>query len=131
MHNKNFLLFFLSKRKANKQPSSKGGGLTIIHRHDFKVYKTGDSAFYQSFEYLDVKVITSCSTVRALGLSRPTNSSPSTFVADFSMLLANTGHIAGPLMIVGDFNIHIDDRNSPFTKKIPPASRRVRNDSTH
>ncbi|KAI0224337.1 hypothetical protein LSAT2_024637 [Lamellibrachia satsuma] len=51
-----------AKRKANKQNSTKGGGLAITHRRDFKVYKTGDSAVYQSFEYLDVKVITPCST---------------------------------------------------------------------
>ena len=49
-------------------------------------------------------------------LYRPPNSAPSTFIADFSTLLANLAHIAGPLMIVGDFNINIDDRNSPLTK---------------
>ena len=105
-----------AKRKANKQNSTKGRGLAIIHRRDFKVYKTGDSAVYQSFEYLDVKVITPCSTVRAQALYRPPNSAPSTIIPDFSTLLANLGHIAGPLMIVEDFNIHIDDRNSALTK---------------
>ncbi len=104
-----------AKRKANKQNLTKGGGLAIIYKGDFKVRKCRVSVHYQSFEYLDAKVTTPYRAIRTVVLYRPPSSATSGFLKDFSSLLADLGDVVGPLMIVGDFNVHIDDRNSPVT----------------
>ncbi len=105
-----------AKRKAKKQNSSKGGGLAILHKEEYKVRKVATCGRYKSFELLDVKIVTPYRPVRVSVLYRPPGPVTAVVLDDFAPLLDTLTDVTGPVVLAGDFNVHVDDRDSPGTE---------------
>ena len=90
-----------------------GGGIAVIHKKDIKVKKLVCSN-NASFESLEVLFSLKSKLLRLVGIYRPPasrkNKAPlSQFYEEFSSSLESWTFDAGFLMIVGDFNIHVDN----------------------
>ncbi len=104
-----------AKRKAGKQNKSKGGGLAIIHKTEYTVRKTRGGIQYKSFELLDVTIVTPYRPIRVVVTYRPPGPVSTEVLADFSSLFDDLSEVSGPLVVAGDFNVHVDSSESPGT----------------
>ncbi|XP_070550950.1 uncharacterized protein [Ptychodera flava] len=89
----------------------KGGGTAVIGKANLQVTLNKSSPF-KTFEILDANVRLSSAMIRLLVIYRPPNSCKHTvsdFLNEFTHLLEVILHAKGNLIIVGDFNIHVDD----------------------
>ena len=100
------------------RPNRKGGGLSVITNSDLKV-SVNKSECYRSFEVLDLNISSpqKPECFRVISIYRPPKSvvnkcSFSDFLEELSNLLEITITSAGHIVIAGDFNIHIDDKNN-------------------
>lgn len=82
---------------------SRGSGVGLL----FKDNSVWNSSF-QSFEFLDVR-FKSSKMIRIIIIYRPLSSSPlTTFYHEFSLLFEELALASGELLIVRDFNIHVN-----------------------
>src|SRR5215469_10066048 len=99
------------------QPRSagRGGGLAVIFRSCLSI---SDIALpvLSSFESLCFSLTLSAQSFTFIGVYRPPSSSLSEFLDDFPVLLSDLCSKPSPLVISGDFNIHVDDLNSFGTR---------------
>ena len=89
---------------------SRGGcvGLLFKESMDIKCKNSEWNTSFQSFEFLDVR-FKSSKMIRMIIIYRPPSSVPlSTFYHEFSLLLEELATASGELLIVGDFNLHVD-----------------------
>ena len=86
----------------------KGGGTAVIVKANLQVTLNKSSVF-KTFEILDANVRSSSVMIRLIVIYRPPNSCISDFLTDFSKLMEGLIHANGHLIIVGDFNIHVDN----------------------
>jgi exonuclease III len=108
------------KFEGNSRKSRTGGGVGLIHRESFVVQPNVDiTDTYPSFEY-------QCLSIRAETLMqlviiyRPTRSRKNTctmddFLQDLEVFLGELTILPGSLIVVGDFNIHV---NKPDEKHV-------------
>ena len=92
---------------------ARGGGTAIIHRNSLTVTKDSESQTHPSFEALEC-VVTSTEVVRLSVIYRPPPSTRNKtthkqFQAEFADYLGNIVTAPGMLLIVGDFNYHVED----------------------
>lgn len=85
----------------------RGGGVALFHRCSVVCKRLQESSF-QSFEYLDLLLCMSPRPVRVIVIYRPPNKSCLTFLDEFSDLLDSIVVSSACLLIVGDFNFHVD-----------------------
>jgi len=91
----------------------KGGGVAVIFKKELTVkLQTSDS--FLSFEHLEVTVSTGNDSIRLICIYRPPttsrcSSSTDQFVSDFSKYVDSLATSSGQLLIVGDFNFHLDN----------------------
>jgi len=97
-----------------QQPRSKGngGGVGLLYNSSLKIEKQ-ESKSFKSFELMEVLLHTNSSTSRIVIIYRPPPStsnglSYTLFLDEFSSLLELFSIAPGKLIIIGDFNIHID-----------------------
>ena len=94
-----------------------GGGLVLVYKSQIKV-KTLESGEKTSFEYAVWQITMKNNTVSLLGVYRPPYStahpvSVNTFIEEFSTFLVGfTAHNKN-IIIMGDFNIHINKEGDP------------------
>ena len=89
---------------------SRGGGVGLLFKEslDIKCKNSEWNFSFQSFEFLDV-CFKSSKMIRMIIIYRPPSSVPlSTFYREFSLLLEDLATASGELLIVGDFNLHVD-----------------------
>ena len=111
------LLLFLSlTSKLDDIPrlGRSGGGVAIIAKKGFDTKILDDSRSFHSFEYLDAVVGIGNKYIRLVTVYRPpplkeNNTSTGMFFEEFSLLLEELVISTSPLLIFGDFNIHMDD----------------------
>jgi exonuclease III len=100
----------------------KGGGVAVLCKDTFKIHV--NSAFSaSSFECIDVSVTAISVTIKMIVIYRiPPNSKNglkrSEFIAEFTNLLEKTSIEPGKLLILGDFNVNWDNKNSQETKEL-------------
>ena len=92
---------------------ARGGGTAIIHRNSLTVTKVSDSQPHPSFEALEC-IVTSTQVVRLSVIYRPPPSTKNKtthkqFQAELADYLGNIVTAPGMLLIVGDFNYHVED----------------------
>ena len=90
----------------------RGGGVGVLLRKGFDVV-VNEPASYRSFEYIDLTISSSSSSIRLFTIYRPypakTNKLTSRmFFEDFSDLVEMFTSLAVPLVVTGDFNLHMD-----------------------
>jgi hypothetical protein len=86
-------------------------------KHDILVFKQEPTKSFSSFEYMMCTLSTKSKAFRVVIVYRPPKCSLSTFIDEFSELLPDIMLLRDDLVIVGDFNIHIDDPQCSQAKK--------------
>lgn len=98
-----------------------GGGVAFVVRETLNP-KRNKSSKYITFEHLDVTLLTAA-PVRIVLIYRPPPSmsnkcNVSQFFEEFATLLETLITFPGSLLIVGDFNFHVDDIHAQDSKKL-------------
>ncbi len=92
--------------------ATKGGGVCILAKHGVDVRMNETTAF-KSFEYIDATTKVNSSSLRVVTVYRPPKSrnsqTPTVFFNEFGTLLESVLHHPGHLLILGDFNFHVDN----------------------
>lgn len=99
----------------------KGGGVGILHRCNCDV-KTKDTKKFISFEHMEVVVKDASCCVRLVVLYRPPPSkgnklTVNMFYDDFGSCMEHLVVSPGKLIVLGDFNFHMDIANEINTRK--------------
>ena len=102
---------------SQARPGRRGGGVCIFFRDNLTVTRNNVQNF-ESFEVLDVNVKTMSDVIRLITIYRPpsANVAPGTFLSEFSSFLETVLNTHSNLTLVGDFNVHMDNSASTFTK---------------
>ena len=90
-----------------------GGGIGLLYNTSLKIERV-DCNSYASFEYLEVKLHTASTVVRIAVVYRPPSSkvnklTSAQFFHDFNDLLEHFSVSSGRLLIMGDFNFHVNE----------------------
>ena len=101
--------------------NSRGGGVGVLLKQNIRM-KTQPQRQFTSFEYIDVIVNCSNSSTRMVTIYRPPPSKKNQlnntlFLEEFSKLMEQLIIVPGNLLIVGDFNYHVDNTTNPETIK--------------
>jgi hypothetical protein len=97
------------------RPSSRlGGGVAVVFKSTIAATLVADSQAYDSFEHMDVRLKFGTLTIRLLVVYRPPRCSESDFLRDFSFVLEIILVTRDDVLIVGDFNLHVDDEHDQY-----------------
>ena len=101
---------------------TRGGGVGFIYNSKFKA-KLDISLKFTSFECQTVLLDASSFTFRFVIIYRiPPNSKnkiqKSTFIEELGDLLEATATLSGKLMLLGDFNVHLDNSSDPEGRQL-------------
>ena len=101
--------------------NSRGGGVGMLLKKNIRM-KTQSQTQFTSFEYIDVIVKCSDTSTRMVIIYRPPPSKKNQlnntlFFEEFSKLMEPLIISPGNLLIVGDFNYHMDNTTNPETIK--------------
>ena len=100
--------------------SGRGGGVAVILRSSFK-YAVQKQKKYSSFETIEILISTKSDSVRLCVVYRPPggkHSKPlSTFLEEFENYMDHHSVSPGKLLIVGDFNIHMETTCNNIVRK--------------
>ena len=99
---------------------ARGGGIGLLFKQNLKIKKL-QTRSYQSFELMELLLNANSSTYRIIVIYRPPSSSInkltySVFLEEFTTLLEHISLAPGKLIIVGDFNCHVDEGGSNALK---------------
>jgi hypothetical protein len=94
----------------------RGGGPALIYRSTILPHIIDIPFIPTAFESLVCSFSINSSTILLLVIYRPPNSSQVSFLAEFSQFRDHLINVRGNLLIVGDFNIHVDDQHSTFAE---------------
>jgi hypothetical protein len=89
----------------------RGLGVAIIFRDTVCVRPLHLDFVALSFEFLAASLTTNSACFTLLVIYRPPSHKPNQFIDEFASLLEFLVHYPGLLLIVGDFNIHVDDKS--------------------
>ncbi len=91
----------------------RAGGVGILHRSNIDI-ATKESVTFKSFEYMETVLRSPCKSVRVIAVYRPPPSKENRltckmFFEDFTVYLEQQTITNGCLLIIGDFNFHVED----------------------
>ena len=95
----------------------RGGGLACIFRSTIKCLLASIDLTATTFEFLPISATTNSACLLIVIIYRPPSSNFKSFISEFSSFLELVATAAGKLIIVGDFNIHIDNSLSPVSRQ--------------
>ena len=95
--------------------SRRGGGVAFLVKNELQASRIPTDT-YSSFENLLIKISLQNESCLFLTIYKPPSTSPATFYKQFNALLENIYPTTDNLVIIGDFNIHMDT-NSNDSKK--------------
>ena len=111
-----------------------GGGVGIVLKNNIKAKIQAHESHY-SFEHLELELRATKYFVCLIVLYYPPSSDVPLFFDEFASYLAHIVTASGYLLIVGDFNLHVDSQNNAgrrFTGLLHSFNLRQHvNDSTH
>ncbi|XP_060601863.1 uncharacterized protein LOC132755083 [Ruditapes philippinarum] len=100
------------KLSVTNRPNRIGGGIALTHRTTSNSRRISNGVT-RSFEFGIWQLILKNITLHIMGVYRPPSlATNSQFVSDFSEFIENIVPQYSNLMIMGDFNLHIDDSSS-------------------
>lgn len=90
--------------------TGRGGGVAIIHRVTIAVSPSPIRGLTTTtFEIMSVLLTTNSTSIRIILLYRPPQSNQTTFLCEFGKLLEAVCSKSGRFIILGDFNLHVDN----------------------
>jgi len=91
--------------------NKKGGGVAVIHKTSLivKSIKTN----HHAFESIELLITSNKASIRLIVIYRPPKESIPDFINTFQDYIASHSSSTGQLLVVGDFNIHMDDVTNP------------------
>ena len=94
---------------------SKGGGVGVLIR-DGLSFHVNETSSVRTFEHLDLTVTSKSTSMRLFVIYRPPGNNEnkltsSMFLDEFSTLLESLTVLPGKLLMTGDFNVHVDDKD--------------------
>ena len=95
-----------------RRQGRRGGGIGLIHKLKVKADKIS-SGNNEAFEQAIWKLQTSNQTLHLCAIYRPPDTSEMLFIDDFMEFMADVIAEYSNLIVVGDFNIHINKENDP------------------
>ena len=101
--------------------TGRGGGVAFVYKKCFKVLLQKNIQF-KSMENIDITLNCNSETYRVIVVYRPPSSSKNSpnfnvFMEEFNNMLESCMLANGKLIILGDFNIHMDDTTSASASK--------------
>lgn len=96
------------------RPSGRGGGIAAIFRSKFSATLVKSLSF-PSFEHMLLRLTYASKSYLFLTVYRPPSMSKSSFISDFSSLLEDIASSPSDLVIMGDFNIHLDSPDEHYS----------------
>lgn len=105
----------------NPRKHGRGGGVGIVYREDISV-KLCPSKPYDSFEHIITKIVAASVSYHVITLYRPppnqkNHLSTSLFLEEFANLLADVLLLKGELLVLGDFNFHVNNASCIESKQ--------------
>ena len=101
----------------NPRPGTRrGGGVAVIYRETIR-YKPFSTTSFTTFEHIDLTLSHVSSHLRVIVIYRPPATSFADFINDFASLLELVILSPGRLVILGDFNIHVDHDQDKHRQK--------------
>jgi hypothetical protein len=101
----------------NSRPGTRrGGGVAVIYRETLR-YKPFSTTSFTTFEHIDLTLSHGSSHLRVIVIDRPPATSFADFINDFASLLELVILSPGRLVILGDFNIHVDKDQDSHRKQ--------------
>ena len=100
----------------------KGGGVFILARKGFTVVQKDDFHTFKTFEVMYLNLTSGSSSTRIFTIYRPPRSkknpfTPNSFFVEFATLMESAIIIPGHILLVGDFNLHVEDASDNPAKK--------------
>ena len=98
-----------------QRKSGRGGGVGIIYRESVKI-NTKKMREYSTFEHIQAKATVRSCTFHIIVIYRPQRSqnesvTVSNFITELSKLIEEVVILNGRLLITGNFNCHVDNKN--------------------
>ena len=97
------------------RPNKGGGGVGILIKKVIKTKIVNNQSF-DSFEHMNLKVTYKNKSIQIIIIYRPPSMSKREFLRDFGDLL-NTLNDNKSILICGDFNLHLDNRNDFYVSE--------------
>ena len=99
--------------------NGRAGGVAILVRLGIQVKLNETPSFTSHYECMDVQLTTSSTSLRLCVIYRPPPSrknrfTPTMFLNEWSALLDVVAVDQSRLLLTGDFNIHVDQKDDPF-----------------
>lgn len=95
--------------------TGRGGGVGVLFKDSLKMKKIDKQKFH-SFENIQLNLHSSTSSTVILVIYRPPSTNCSTFLEEFSNFLEQFVIASGRLLLVGDFNFHLNSTDSSTIK---------------
>ena len=102
---------------SSPRPHGRGGGVAVLHKNSLKVAKREETNTVYELLLCTFKPINNVTLTLAV-LYRPPTSCITAFMDEFSSWLEVHAAASGQLIIVGDFNIHVDDVDNIHAKRL-------------
>ena len=108
--------------KHTPRPTGKGGDVAIIHKSEIVLHKQDTDAF-RSFEHIECRLKTPMSSMRIVVVYRPPPSAKNgltttVFFDEWDRFIDQHTIKPGPLIIMGDLNIHIDNTTNADARRL-------------
>jgi hypothetical protein len=91
--------------------TGRGGGVAVIYRSSASA-KINPHNTFPTFEHMDITLTHDSHSLRVVVIYRPPSTSIPQFIDDFGHLVDDLNLANGKLVMLGDFNIHIDSKNN-------------------
>ena len=104
---------------SNSRDSRKGGGVAIVCRRELRCRIIDSSNKFTSFEYFQLDISANNKTMSLFPIYRPEPNmvSMDTFFSEFSSYLEMISILSHEILILGDFNVHMDMKDNPNSRK--------------
>ena len=109
---KGYILYHQARSKDEK-----GGGVGLLCKSGFKVPRSKPLE-YRTFDSISALITSGTKTLRVLVVYGPPSASVSGFLAEFASLLNSLSLDPAALLLVGDFNIRVNDRGMDGTARM-------------
>lgn len=93
-----------------------GGGVAVLTRSSVSTIK--QEKHFESFESLEVLCKFADTNLRIVVLYRPPAQSVTDFMEEFYEYMDSLANSTGRLLVVGDFNVHVDSKTDPNGEKL-------------